>query len=98
MSNFRGVGKWKTGSSQKEFPMARKEKDNRSPYQGLINQLLISHRLISIQEICLLWVFKSKENLNAKQVEQLQIIANKPNIFPAIKSNKLTFFGGANHG
>lgn len=78
--------------------MASRRKDTGSPYQGLINELLISHRLLSIQESCLLWVFKSKENLNAKQVEQLQIIANKNNNFTAIKSNNLTISGSANHG
>jgi len=77
--------------------MVANKNHSQSLYQGVIRQLLSSTVALSIKEICLLWVFKGKENLNAKQVEQLQIIANKSNIFPAIKASKLAFMGSANH-
>lgn len=97
LSNFRGVGKQEPGNSTTRYPVKTITSTKSKEHQKLINNLLRSTFVLTIKEICLLWVFKSKENLNAKEIEQLQIIANKTNIFPAIKANKLAFLGSANH-
>lgn len=77
--------------------MKRKGKNSDSVYQNLIQQLLQQSRLLSIQESCLLWAFKGKSNLDAKQIEQLQAIANRVNNLTAIKSAQLNQAGGTSH-
>lgn len=57
--------------------MKRKGKNADSVYQNLIKQLLTTARLLSIQESCLLWAFKGKANLDAKQKELLTQIASR---------------------
>lgn len=77
--------------------MKKKANDSHSAYQNLIQLLLKQSRLLSIQESCLLWAFKGKSNLDAKQIEQLQAIANRVNNLTAIKSAKLNQAGGTSH-
>ena len=72
-------------------------KNTNSVYQCLIKQLLQQSRLLSIQESCLLWAFKGKTNLDAKQIEQLQAIATRVNKVTAIKSVQLNQSGGESH-